>query len=41
MRTRLFFHPWSIFKIEINIFTEEETFVVSGSITTIVSMNIV
>ncbi|AUS27063.1 MULTISPECIES: hypothetical protein [Paenibacillus] len=40
MRTRLFFHPWSIFKIEINIFTEEETFV-SGSITTIVSMNIV
>ncbi|WP_285692042.1 hypothetical protein [Paenibacillus polymyxa] len=40
MRTRLFFHPWSIFKIKINIFTEEETFV-SGSITTIVSMNIV
>ncbi|MDN4078675.1 hypothetical protein QYF52_12070 [Paenibacillus polymyxa] len=40
MRTRLFFHLWSIFKIEINIFTEEETFV-SGSITTIVSMNIV
>ncbi|WP_260148718.1 hypothetical protein [Paenibacillus polymyxa] len=40
MRTRLFFIRGVFFKIEINIFTEEETFV-SGSITTIVSMNIV